>query len=310
MHKRNPPPPRRSSVNIAQLRTFLTVIECGSFSEAAKALGISQPAVTMQLQSLEGDLGVTLLDRRYRRIDLTEAGRLLKPHAIRTIAEVDIARDEIERLSGEVGGRLEIAASTTPGAYVIPRLLGGFVSAYPSVSVTVTVHDTADVVSEVEEGRAQLGVAGAVVKGAKASFEQFTVDELVAICAPSSSLSSERGVRLIDLAEQEWVTRESGSGTRSMAERELTAAGVDPANLRVVAQLGSGEAIVSAIEGGLGIAIVSRFVARKALELGSVVRIDLAGRRIERPFYTVLPKGTPTRAAAAFNTYLHAPLEG
>jgi len=95
-----------------------------------------------------------------------------------------------------------------------------------------------------------------------------------------------------------------------MVERELAAQGVDPANLRVVAQLGTGEAIVSAIEGGLGIAMVSRFVASKALELGSVVRIDLAGKAIERPFYTVLPKGTPTRAASAFNTHLHGTLEG
>jgi len=297
-------------VNIAQLRTFLTVIDCGSFSEAAKVLGISQPAVTMQLQSLESDLGVTLLDRRYRRIDLTEAGRLLQPHALRTIAEVDGARDEIERLSGEVGGRLEIAASTTPGAYVIPRLLGGFVSTYPSVSVTVTVHDTADVVAEVEEGRAQLGVAGAVVKGAKASFEQFTVDELVAICAPGSPFATRRSVGLDELAEEDWVTREPGSGTRTMAERRLGAQGVDASNLRVVAQLGTGEAIVSAIEGGLGIAMVSLFVARKALELGSVVRIDLSGKPIERPFYTVLPKGTTTRAAAAFSAYLHGSLEG
>lgn len=297
-------------MNISQLRTFLAVLDCGSFSDAAKALGISQPAVTMQLQSLEGDLGVTLLDRRYRRIDLTEAGRVLEPHARRTIAEVDGARDEIDRLSGEVGGRLEIAASTTPGAYLVPQLLGSFAVSYPSVSVTVTVHDTAGVVSAVEEGRAQLGVAGAIAKGAKVSFERLAADELVAICPPTSTLAARRGVRLADLVEEGWVVREPGSGTRTMAEQELAAQGVDPVNLRVVAQLGTGEAIVSAIEGGLGIALVSSLVARKALELGSIVRVDLAGKAIKRPFYTVLPKGTSTRAAIAFNTHLHGMLEG
>jgi DNA-binding transcriptional LysR family regulator len=292
-------------MNISQLRTFLAVIDCGSFSEAAKALGISQPAVTMQVQSLEADLGVTLLDRRYRRIDLTEAGRVLEPHARRTVAEVDGARDEIEQLAGEVGGRLEIAASTTPGAYVIPGMLGSFVAAYPSVSVTVSVHDTAGVITAVEEGRAQLGVSGAIVKGAKVAFEPLTNDELIAICPPTSPLATRTGVALSDLADEDWVTREPGSGTRAMAERALEAHGVDPGNLRVVAQLGTGEAIVSAIEGGLGIAIVSRLVARNALELGTVIRVDLAGASIQRPFYTLLPKGTPTRAAAAFSSYLH-----
>ncbi len=297
-------------MNISQLRTFIAVIEHGSFSEAAKALGISQPAVTMQVQSLESDLGVTLLDRRYRRIDLTEAGQLLEPHARRTLAEVDSARHEIEQLSGEVGGRLEIAASTTPGVYLIPRMLGSFAAANPSVVVTVTVHDTAEVVSAVEEGRAHLGVAGAVVRGSRATFEELAVDELVAICPPSSPYVSRKGVRLIDLAEADWVAREPGSGTRAMTERLLADHDVDPANLRLVAQLGTGEAIVSAIEGGLGVAIVSRLVAEKALELGTVARIQLVGEGMRRPFYSVLPKGTPTRAAAAFNAHLHALLEG
>jgi DNA-binding transcriptional LysR family regulator len=117
-------------------------------------------------------------------------------------------------------------------------------------------------------------------------------------------------VRLIDLAEADWVAREPGSGTRAMTERLLTDNGVDPSNLRLVAQLGTGEAIVSAIEGGLGVAVVSRLVAEKALELGTVARIDLVGEGMRRPFYSVLPKGTPTRAAAAFNTHLHALLEG
>jgi DNA-binding transcriptional LysR family regulator len=297
-------------VNISQLRTFLAVIEHGSFSEAAKSLGISQPAVTMQLQALEGDLGVTLLDRRYRRIDLTEAGALLVPHARRTIAEVDIARDEIEQLSGEVGGRLEIAASTTPGVYVVPRLLGSFAAAHPAVSVIVTVRDTAGVVEAVEDGSAQLGVSGAVIKSARVAFEPLTNDELVVICPPDSPFARRAGLALTALAEADWVVREPGSGTRAVVERTLSAAGVEPGALRVVAQLGTGEAIVCAVEGGLGIAMVSRYVAEKALELGSVVRADLAGAQVLRPFYTVLPKGTPTRAAAAFNAHLHAQLEG
>ena len=294
-------------MNISQLRTFLAVIECGSFSEAAKALGISQPAVTMQVQSLESDLGVTLLDRRYRRIDLTEAGRLLEPHARRTLAEVDSARDEIEQLSGEVGGRLEIAASTTPGAYVVPRLLGAFVSAYPSVSVTVTVHDTAGVVAAVEEGRAHLGVAGAVVEGRQG---------VVSSSSPSTSSSrSARRPRPLRRAHGRAPRRPRGAGLgharawvrharhgRARARRRRRRSGQPPR--RRAARYGGGDR--ERDRGWPG--------NRSRLRVTSPTRPSNSVRSFEstwrasailRPFYTVLPKGTPTRAAVAFNAHLH-----
>jgi len=297
-------------VNIAQLRTFVNVVESGSFSEAARALSISQPAVTMQIQTLESDVGATLLDRRYRRIDLTEAGRALMPYARRVISELEAARDEIAALSGTVTGRLTIAASTTPGVYVIPRVLGGFLAANPEVRVTITVHDTAEVIEAVESGHANFGVTGAITKGAKIDFRPLATDELVAICHPASPLATRSRVALADLAAADWVMREPGSGTRQVAERALADNGLEPSELRVVVELGAGEAIVSAVEGGLGVAMLSRYVAEKALQLGTVARIHLDVPPIERPFYTVLPKGTPTRAAEAFAAHLRAELAG
>ena len=293
-------------MNISQLRTFVTVVEHGSFSDAARALGISQPAVTVQIQSLEADAGATLLDRRYRQIDLTEAGRILLPYAKKVLAEVESARDDIAALSNVVSGHLSIAASTTPGVYVIPRLLGGFLAENPEVHVTITVHDTAEVTEAIDAGRADLGVSGAVVKGSRVSHTEVGCDELLVICSPESPLAGRRSVGLADLADADWVMRERGSGTRQVAEQLLAERGVDPDELRVVVELGTGEAIVSAVEGGLGIAMLSRQVAEKALELGTIARVDLAGEPILRPFYTLLPKGTPTRAARAFAEYLAA----
>lgn len=298
----------RLIVNVTQLRTFVTVVELGSFSEAARALSISQPAVTMQIQTLESDVGATLLDRRYRRIDLTEAGRALMPYARRVIGELEEARDRIAALSGTVTGRLTIAASTTPGVYVIPRVLGGFLSAHPEVSITITVHDSAEVIDAVESGHANFGVTGAIIKGAKIAFEPLAIDELLAICPPASPLAKRSAVALADLADADWVMREPGSGTRQITELVLADNGLEPSELRVVVELGTGEAIVSAVEGGLGVAMLSRYVAEKALALGTVARIDLDVPPIERPFYTVLPKGTPTRAAEAFAAHLRAEL--
>lgn len=295
-------------MNVQQLKTFVAVVDHGSFSDAARALGVSQPAVTMQVQSLESSVGATLLDRRYRRVDLTEAGNAFLPHARRVLEQLDEAREEIEALSGVVTGRLSIAASTTPGVYVIPRLLGAFVEQNPEVGLTIAVHDTAEVIEAVETGHADLGVTGATVRGARVQFEQAGVDELVLICPPSSPLASGKGVALAELADERWVLRESGSGTRQVAERLAADHGLDPDELRVTVELGTGEAIVSAVEGGLGISIVSRYVAAKALELGTVREVDAIGLPATRPFFVVLPKRTPTRAAVAFHEHLVAAL--
>lgn len=291
-------------MNVAQLRTFVSVVDHGSFSEAGRVMGISQPAVTMQIQSLESDIGATLLDRRYRRVDLTEAGRSLLPHARHVLAQLEEAREEIAALSGTVTGRLHIAASTTPGVYVIPGLLGRFLSANPEVGVTISVHDTAEVVEAVETGRAHIGVTGASVRGARVSFEERGRDELVLITHPDHPLAQKSRVPLTSLANETWVLRESGSGTRQVAERLLSEHGLDPDELLVAVELGTGEAILSAIEGGLGVAILSRYVVARALELGTVAQVDALGLPAARPFFVVTPKGTPTRAARAFCDHL------
>jgi len=293
-------------MNVSQLRTFVAVVEQGSFSDAAKNLGISQPAVTMQVQALEADAGATLLDRKYRRIDLTEAGAALLPHARRVLEQLDLAKAEIGALSGLVSGRLAIAASTTPGVYMIPRLLGSFLKEFPEVGIAITVHDTTEVVAAVESGSAQIGVTGATVRGARVSFEEVGTDELVVICPSSHRFAGRKGLRLVELAEETWIFREAGSGTRQVAEKVLSQHGLDPQELRVVVELGTGEAIVSAVEGGLGIAIVSRNVAAKALQIGTVDEIQAEGLPASRPIYVVLPKATPTRAAAAFRDHLIA----
>lgn len=296
-------------MNISHIRAFLAVVDTGSFSAAARVLGVSQPAVTMQIRSLEEDLGVVLLDRRYRKIDLTEAGAELLGRARRIVGEVEAARTSIVEMQGTVSGRLSIAASTTPGDYVVPALLGEFMRAYPSVTLSISVGDSSDVVAAVENGAADVGITG--VRGeARVEYDEIGRDELILIAHPDRSVAPRRGeVRLADLAAEPWIMRERGSGTRSVTESVLADAGVDVDGLNVVVELGSGEAIVGAVEGDLGIAMVSEHVAAKSLRLGTVKKIELA-RKVVRPFFIVLPKGTPTRAALAFAAHLHKRLDG
>jgi len=295
-------------VNISHLRAFVEVVEQGSFSAAARSLGISQPAVTMQIQGLESDLGATLLERRYRRVQLTEAGKALLPTARGVLAKLDAARDEIERLSDTVGGHLEIAASTTPGQYVLPMLLGSFLHSFPDVTVSLLVHDTSEVIDRVESGEAHLGMTGARRPHAKVEFEQMGVDRVVAICPPDSPLAGRGDVQLAELAEQPFIVREPGSGTRMVVEQALRDAGIDPGDLNVVMELGTSEAIVNAVEGGMGVGVVSHWMADKAIQLGTVARIDAAPFPVDRPFYAVMPRGVASRAAQALVAHLRREL--
>lgn len=296
-------------MNVTQLRAFISVVDLGSFSQAARESGVSQPAVTMQIKSLESDVGATLLERRYHRVELTEAGEALLPYARSVLAELAHAREDIAALSDTITGRLVIAASTTPGDYVIPGVLGDFLNLHPQVQVEITVHDTAEAVAAVASGRADFGVCGAADPSAKVDFEELGCDELVVITAPSDPLSTRKAVPYTELAEADWVTREPGSGTGQVARAVLERHGIDPDELRVLVELGSGEAIVSAVEGGLGIAMVSHYAADKALAMGTVARVDVEGPAMTRSFYAVTPKATPTRAASAFHAHLRQAIE-
>lgn len=295
-------------MNVIQLRTFIAVIEHGSFSEAARALGISQPAVTMQIQALEADIGATLLDRGYRKVALTEAGRALLPHARRVIDELDKARESIDSLSETVSGRLTLAASTTPGQYLLPRLLGTFLKHYPEVGVTLRVYDSAEVVAHVEAGEADLGMTGAEVHGARVLYERLGRDDLVLICPPKHALASRERVLFTELTGEPFITRESGSGTRIAAEAAIRRSGVEPGELDVVMELGTNEAIVSAVEGGMGLGIVSVLVARKAIDMGTVSVIRGAGFPVERPLFLVLPRRSLPRAGQVLADHLRAEL--
>lgn len=291
-------------MNIQHLRTFVSVVDAGSFSQAARQLGLSQPAVSMQVQALESDIGVPLLDRRHRQVDLTEAGKTLLPHAREMLAQAAYARAEIEGLSGEITGTLRLALSTTPGDYIIPRLLGAFVRQYPHVHLNLMVDSSSEVADEVEEGRADLGMVGARIRGAKVHFEELGYDELVAICHPSNPLAARKDVGVVELAAEPWVARRDDSGTQSVLKAILADHGIAIESLNAVVQLGTGEAVVNAVEGGLGVSVVSRYVADNALTAGHVAAVAAQGFPFRRPFFLITPKRSLSRAAVAFADYL------
>lgn len=295
-------------MNITQLRTFLTVVDLGSFSSAARALKVSQPAVTMQIQTLESDIGQPLLDRRYRRIDLTEAGEVLLPFARKMMVDAQDARDSISALSGAVAGSLHIAVSTTPGDYIIPKILGSFLNLYPDIRLDVAVASSQAVVELIDERKADVGLVGAQIKGYKVTYAPLSHDELILIGQPSHSLAGSRRALWSEFVSQRWVMRANDSGTQQVLVAFLAKHGIDSHTLPIAVELGTGEAIVNAVEGGLGVAVVSRYVAAKALVLGTVVEIQVEDLPLRRPFYLVRGQQKPSRAADVFVDFLTAQL--
>ncbi|MDY0087920.1 MAG: selenium metabolism-associated LysR family transcriptional regulator [Coriobacteriia bacterium] len=291
-------------MNLPQIRAFVMVVDHGSFSAAAQQMDVSQPAVTMQLQALEADLGVTLLDRAYRHVGLTEAGAAFLPHARKVLAELEYARENLGRLTETVSGRLSLVASTTPGQYLLPRHLGGFLAVNPEVTISLGIADTAGVVKAVAEGEADLGMTGGMVKGSRVDFQPLGSDDVVMVCSAAHRFAAAQHVSLEEALAEPFVLREEGSATRQVAEDALREMGADPSELHAVTELGTGEAIVSAVEGGLGLAMVSSWVACKALETRTIATVPVAGFPVSRPLYLVVPRTTLTRAAEAFSGYL------
>jgi DNA-binding transcriptional LysR family regulator len=257
----------------------------------------------MQIKSLESDVGATLLERRYHRVELTPAGAALLPYARSVLDKIAQARESLDAVSNTLSGRLRIVASTTPGDYVIPKVLGSFLREYPQVRIEIRVTDTAQALELVECGDADLGVCGARPDSTKVAFDEIGCDDILLICPVGHPFAS-RAVTPGDLAEADWVMREAGSGTGRVVRSFLAGLGVEPDELRVLVELGTGDSLVSAVEGGLGVAFVSQLAAAKALELGTVAQATFAEGPIRRPFYSLLPATNPSRAAVALLDHL------
>ncbi|MGG2201815.1 LysR family transcriptional regulator [Paenibacillus validus] len=244
------------ALNFHQLHIFYTVAEKGSFSHAAGALHMTQPAVTMQIQSLEDYFGTKLFVRSTKRVELTEAGRTLLPYAKKSIEL--IKETTLVCQSSRICWRAASSgASLTVGEYILPRLLGPFGLEYPNISVSMKVINTKQILEEVLNHQLTFGLVEAEVKHSDLHTEAVLSDELKLILPKDHPLGDFDLVPVEELMKYPFVLREQGSGTRRVMEEELTRAGYDPSSLKIVMELGSTGAVKSAVEAGLGISILS-----------------------------------------------------
>lgn len=288
-------------MDLRHLLTFRTVVDKGSFSQAAEELEVSQPAVSFQIRALETRLGHRLLDRSGRRVTTTEAGEVLYGHARRMIG----LQAELEREMGELGttvaGTLVLGSSTGPGEVLLPRLLGAFQRAHPDVRVSLVVSDTHTVCERVLDDELEVGVVGAARPQRGLTFEPFVRDELVAIVPPGHHLAGRASVTLEKLACEPILMQQEGSGVRAVLEAAMREAGLRDRDLRVPMELGLQQSVKAAVLDGLGITVISRLAVEREVAEGRLVALTLEGPGLARHFSAVRATGrTPRRLTAAF----------
>ncbi|RTE03631.1 selenium metabolism-associated LysR family transcriptional regulator [Paenibacillus whitsoniae] len=293
------------ALNFHQLHIFYTVAEKGSFSHAASALHMTQPAVTMQVQSLEDYFGVKLFHRSTKKIELSEAGRALLPFAkssIELIRDTDVAMSKFTMM---IEGRLQLGASLTMGEYILPRLLGPFRKEYPNISVSMKVMNTAQILEEVLNHQLNFGLVEAPIHHPDVHTEAILSDELSLIVPAGHPLADLEVVPLEEMLKYPFVLREQGSGTRRVMEEEFARCGMDYSGMRIMMELGSTGAIKSAVEAGLGISILSSSSVKHEVTLGLFKVKKIENIVFKRNFYAIYLSSTLLPiSAVSFMTFL------
>jgi DNA-binding transcriptional LysR family regulator len=285
-------------MNISYFDTFLAILEHGSFSAAAKALNISQPAVSFQIQALERDLGATLLSRTGQKIELTSEGEKILVYARSMKALVSEMQTDLESMRSTITGPLVLSASTIPGEYLAPPLMAAFKAKYPQAKLLLSINDSEKTIELVESGSADIGFVGSLPKKKPKNIKTVVIatDKLVAVFPAGHALARKKTVSIASLVGEPIVVREHGSGTRQYFENALRTNDLGLADFNVVMELGSNQAVLSAVEAGLGFAVLSEMTVGRFTPSAAIS--DLA---LSRPLYLVYDETkTKSKAALAF----------
>ena len=297
---------RLGTITLHQLRVYCAVVRHLSYTRAAKELGCQQPTVSALVAELERATQLTLLEQWGKHLALTDAGRELYNHAQRVVAAADEAWRAMAELRGNAsaeGSPLHVAADTTVGTYVLPHLLGAFHQQKASVTPRLCVANRAEVRARLLAGEADLVIAGRppAVEGLVA--EPFLPNPLVVVAPPGHELAAHAHVPLARLADEVFLLREVGSGTRAAVEELFEVAGMP---LKVGMVLGHIEAIKGAVAAGLGVSVLSEVAVKREVRYGTLTILPVEHFPMQRRWYIArLSERLLTPAAAEFIEFLH-----
>lgn len=274
-------------INLAEILVFVTAAEEMSFSKAAIKLHLSQSAVSQNIQSLERNYGVELFLRMGRSIQLTQEGINILPAARDLLRTARACEDVILNSKNELVGNIKIASATTSGNYFIPNILAAFQKIHPKVKTVVTSQARQIVQEGLIQQNIDLGVIGREV--IHKDLESFLIveDKVVLIVPDGHPWTKREQISHEELYTQAFIRRMKNTATNEVLYASLKEYGIDPSRFNIVSQLEDAEAVLMAVENGIGITFISEMMASRSLALGKVKMVNLAGVKIAQPIYLV-----------------------
>jgi DNA-binding transcriptional LysR family regulator len=275
-------------MNLKKIEAFLLVIEKRSFSEAAEAFGRSQPAVSQQIRSLEADLGVVLLDRSSSVVQPTPAGKYVYQTGKRLLEQWEEIQKGVQAFHGILTGTLHIGASTIPDAYLLPQWLSAFHRRYPKVELTVESGDSKEMLSRLQNRQIHVAITASKPDDGEIVSRPVASDSIVMISPIGHPIVHRYKQNPCNLLDYDFVIREEGAGTRESLDEALARCGLQVADLNVAAQVGSTEALIAAVEQGLGISLVSKLAVTRAITAGRVQLVSVVEPLSQKYYFCCL----------------------
>jgi DNA-binding transcriptional LysR family regulator len=282
-------------MDIRDLQVFLSVSRHLNFTRAGEELHVSQPSISIRIAALQNELGSKLFDRIGKRVVLTEAGKVLVPYATKVIAALDDARHAITELQGLQRGSLSIGASTTPGMYLVPRIIADFKRLYPRIEVRLRIRDTRSIADAIAANEFDFGFVGGHLVSDDVEVLNWRTDKIVLIVLPSHEFAIRRRLKVADLVNENFVLREAGSATRATITGQLRKNGIQ---LNAIGEMENPESIKRAVQSGLGIAFISSFAVETELKNRTLIAVHVSGLEIERKLKIIYRKDKHLSKAA------------
>lgn len=291
-------------MDLHRLDVFCKVVELKSFTKAADSVFLSQPTISEHIRSLEESVGERLIDRLGREVLPTQAGKLLYTYAKKILRLRDEAVQVLENYSGKLAGHLYIGASTIPGTYILPKFIGAFKKRHSATEITLNISNSRKVTENVVQGITEFGLIGATWNEPSLVWQELFSDELMLVVYPEHPFAKLPMVNPQQLEGEPLIFRERDSGTRRVTN-EILEGHLDLSLLKVVAEMGSTEAVRQSIKAHIGVSILSRFAVEDDLRYGTLVAVPLKGVRLTRPLFMVSRKNRQfSPICAAFLDFL------
>ncbi|MEH7390977.1 LysR family transcriptional regulator [Bacillus sp. JJ1503] len=284
-------------MNLTKLQTFITLSNCLNFTEAAERLYCSQPAVSMQIQSLERDLGFPLFDRIGKKLYLTKQGEQFKPYAEQIINLISSSKEHIKQLDNLAHGTLSFGASTFVGVYLLPAILSDFNKQFPGIKINMNITSSNHLIHMLETNKVEFLVLSdrIPIDEDRFQFNTFYQDEPVLIVNSQHRLAGKTECTLEDLVSETLILKPNKSATRTYLEGEFKKYGFNSPNYM---EIGNLEAIKQCVINGLGVSIVSSFAIKQEIKNGLLTVVPIQGVKFIRGIRYVYQRGVHLSPAA------------